>query len=241
MKYLRQAFTQLTILPFSSTEAPQPGDSGRAAIWFPLVGLIIGSLLAGGWWLLSSVFPPILAAPLTLAFWALLSGGLHLDGLADCCDGLLCSASPARRLEIMTDSRLGSFAGVGLVLYLLIKFAAIFSLAPLLAPYIFILAALISRWLVLLAGKQPLARLDGMAADFANGLTTRSFLVGAILPFGFALLGGWRGMAATGLAVLAALIIFRFTRSRIGGVTGDVFGLTIEITELVVLLTYASR
>ena len=80
-----------------------------------------------------------------------------------------------------------------------------------------------------------------MAADFASGLTTRTILISAVLPLGLAILGGWRGLAAAGLAVLAALIIFRFARSRIGGVTGDVFGLTIEITELVVLLTYAAR
>jgi len=241
MKYLRQAFALLTILPLGPTDAPHPGDSGRAAIWFPLVGLIIGLLTAGGRWLLSRIFPPMAAAPLTLALWVILTGGLHLDGLADCCDGLLGSASSMRRLEIMADSRLGSFAGVGLVLFILAKFAAILSHAPFLAPYIFILSAVISRWLVLLAGKQPLARPDGMAADFASGLTTRTILISALLPLGLALLGGWRGMVAAGLSILVALIIFRFARSRIGGVTGDVFGLTIELTELVVLLTYAAR
>jgi adenosylcobinamide-GDP ribazoletransferase len=241
MKHLRQAFTLLTILPLGSAEVPQPGDSGRAAIWYPLIGLVIGSLTAGGWWLLSFIFPPMAAASLTLLFWVILTGGLHLDGLADCCDGLLGSASPVRRLEIMSDSRLGSFAGIGLVLFLLAKFAAIFSLAPSIAPYVFILSAVVSRWLVLLAGKQSLARQGGMAADFASGLTTRAIVIGAIVPIGLAILGGWRGMAAAGLAVLATLIIFRFVRSRIGGVTGDVFGLTIEITELVVLLTYAAR
>ena len=198
MKYLRQAFALLTILPFGSDDAPQAGDSGRAAVWYPLVGLVIGTLVAGGGWLLSRIFPPMAAAPLTLIIWVTLTGGLHLDGLADCCDGLLGSASRERRLEIMSDSRLGSFAGTGLVLFLLAKFAAILSLAPQTAPYVFILAAVISRWLVLFAGKQPLAKAGGMAADFASGLTTRIILIGAVLPLGLAVLGGWRGLAAAG-------------------------------------------
>jgi adenosylcobinamide-GDP ribazoletransferase len=240
MKTLRQAFSLLTILPFGSDEAPQPGDSGRAAIWYPLVGLVIGGITAGGGWLLTRIFPPMAAAPLTLALWVALTGGLHLDGLADCCDGLLGSTTRERRLEIMADSRLGSFAGIGLILFLIAKFGAILSLERLSAPYVFVLAAVVSRWLVLLAGRQPLARHDGMAADFANGLTTRSILISAILPLGLAILGGWRGMAAYGLAVLSTFLIFRFARSKISGVTGDVFGLTIEITELVVLLTYAA-
>jgi adenosylcobinamide-GDP ribazoletransferase len=241
MKYLRQAFSLLTILPLGSDAAPQAGDSGRAAVWYPLIGLVIGAITAGGWWLLSRFFPPMAAAPLTLALWVILTGGLHLDGLADCCDGLLGSATRERRLEIMSDSRLGSFAGTGLVLFLLAKFVAILSLLPQTAPYVFTFAAVVSRWLVLLAGKQPLAKPGGMAADFASGLTTRTILLGAVLPLGLAILGGWRGLAAAGLAVLTALLIFQFARSKIGGVTGDVFGLTIEISELVVLLTYAAR
>jgi adenosylcobinamide-GDP ribazoletransferase len=240
MKYLRQAFSLLTVLPCGSNLTPQSGDSGRAAGWYPLVGLVIGVSTAASWWGLTFFFPPMITAPITLAIWVILTGGLHLDGLADCCDGLFSSASPARRLEIMADSRLGSFAGIGLVLLLLIKFAAILSLAPQNTPYVIILAAVMARWLVLLAGKQPLARPDGMAADFASGLSNQSIYLGAVLPLVLAILGGWRAIIAAGLATISSLIILRFARSRIGGVTGDVFGLIIEVAELVVLITYAA-
>jgi adenosylcobinamide-GDP ribazoletransferase len=241
MKSMRQAFALLTILPFGPADLPEPGDSGRAASWYPLVGIVIGAATAAGWWVLGRFLPPMAAAPLTLALWVLLTGGLHLDGLADCCDGLLCSATPARRLEIMSDSRLGSFAGIGLCLALLVKFAAIISLAPNTVPFVFMLAGGVSRWLVTLAGKQPLAKPGGMAADFASGLTSRTILLAGILPLILVIIGGWRAFAAAGLSIAAAWLIFRFARNRIGGVSGDVFGLTIELTELVVLLTYAAR
>ena len=117
-----------------------------------------------------------------MAFWVFLSGGLHLDGLADCFDGMLNSSLPERRLEIMKDPRLGTFGGLGLVLALLIKVAAVYSLAPGSDWIAILTAAALGRWLILLAGKQPLARPGGMGADFALGLTNASFAWAAILP-----------------------------------------------------------
>jgi adenosylcobinamide-GDP ribazoletransferase len=241
MKYLRLAFSLLTILPIGSlSEAPKPGDSGKAAIWFPWVGLVIGSVTAGGWWLFHQIFPPLVTSILTLALWVILTGGLHLDGLADCCDGLLSTASPLRRLEIMADSRLGSFAVIGLILVLLLKLALINSLPASSLPFVFIFACVYSRWLVLLAGRQPAAQPDGMAVDFSSGLTNASILWGSVLPVVLLVFGGWQAALAAATASLTAVGIITFARSRINGVTGDVFGLTIEVAELMVLLTYAA-
>lgn len=241
MKYLRLAFSLLTILPTGSkTEPPEPGDSGRAAAWYPWVGLLIGGIIAGGWWVFHLFFSPLLSAVLTLTLWAVLTGGLHLDGLADCCDGLLSAASPARRLEIMADSRLGSFAAIGLILFLLLKLAAINSLQAGITPFAVLFSCVFSRWLVLMAGRQPISRPEGMAADFSSGLTNSSIAWGAILPIVLILIGGWQAALAAVIASLTAVGIFAFARSRINGVTGDVFGLTVEMAELMILLTYAA-
>jgi adenosylcobinamide-GDP ribazoletransferase len=240
MNSLRQAFGFLTILPFGSNQAPQPGDTGRAAVWFPLVGLVIGCMVAGGGWIFSLFLPLNLSAVFILVVWVLMTGGLHLDGVADCCDGLLNSASPEHRLEIMTDSRLGSFGGIGLILTLLLKLSALSAIKPDVFAYAIILATVVSRWLVVAGGRQPLAKPGGMAADLSLGLTTRTILISTILPVLLVVLGGWRGMVAAALAILAAFGISRFARSRIGGITGDVFGLTIEMSEIMVLLTYAA-
>jgi adenosylcobinamide-GDP ribazoletransferase len=238
MKSLKLAFAFMTVLPIRLKEELSPGVLGKASSWYPLVGVFIGGLVWLAKYGLQQVFTPLLAAVLSVAFWVFLSGGLHLDGLADCFDGMLNSSPPERRLEIMKDPRLGTFGGLGLVLALLIKVAAVYSLAPGRDWIAILTAAALGRWLILLAGKQPLARPGGMGADFALGLRMSSFAWAAILPVVLVILGGWRGLIAAGLAHMAALGIFRLARSRLGGVTGDVYGLIVEVTELVVLLTF---
>lgn len=240
-KYLQLAFSLLTILPVgSSDEPPEPGDTGVAAIWFPCVGLVVGLISAVGWWILHTFLPVLPATVLTLVLWVVLTGGLHLDGLADCCDGLLSAHKPERRLEIMADPHIGSFGMVGLVLFLITKFSALYSVNPANVFFVVIFSSTFSRWLVLIGGKQPLARSEGMAADLVAGLSTPSILMAAFLPVALMVLGGWQAALAAAVSALAVVGIFAFARTRIGGVTGDVFGLTIEIAELMVLLTYAA-
>jgi adenosylcobinamide-GDP ribazoletransferase len=191
---------------------------------------------------LDSVLPPLVNAGICLAVWAGLTGALHLDGFADCCDGLLHPTNPQRRLEIMQDPHLGSFGVTGLFLLLLIKTAALAALPTTPASLLSILlAAATGRWLVLLAGLQPVARPGGMGADFALGITRRTALAGAILPVALATLGGAAGWMALGLAVCSGLGLIALGRARIGGVTGDVFGATVELGEMVVLLVACLR
>ena len=238
MKYLLLAFSFLTVLPVRLKEAPAPGDLGRAAAWYPLIGLMIGGLTALAAAGLRLVFPPLLAAVLTAAVWIGLSGGLHLDGLADCCDGMLNASRPERRLEIMKDPRLGTFGGIGLLLAILLKIAAIQSL-PMAGIWLALpLAGALGRWLLLPGGKQLLARPGGMGADFASGLQPSAFFAAAIPLVVLVLLGGWRVIAAILVCHAAAWGIFRFSKDRLGGVTGDVFGLTVEIAEILTLLVF---
>jgi adenosylcobinamide-GDP ribazoletransferase len=237
MRNLRIAFGLLTTLPFGMPEDWQPGDSGRAAPWYPLVGLVIGGLTWLAWQAALLVFPSLVASVVTLVVWIILSGGLHLDGLADCCDGLLASTTPERRLEIMKDPRLGAFGGIGLLLALLLKAAALASLAPS-AGFGLLLAATLSRWCILPAGLMPLAHSGGMGADFASGLRRASVFISAILPLALALLLGARGLLAVLAAALAAISVLGLAKARIGGVTGDVFGMLVEVTETVVLLVF---
>jgi adenosylcobinamide-GDP ribazoletransferase len=244
MKYLRLAFGLMTVVPMRRADELQPGDLGRAAVWYPLVGLVVGGVTALAGFLLGKLFPPLLAAALTLAVWVSLSGGLHLDGLADCCDALLGSAPREKRLEILRDPRLGTFGGLGLALFLILKFAAVVSLlrgGGLLAWALpFLLAASLGRWLALLAASQPMARPGGMGADMALGMTRRTYLLAAIVPLLLVLAAGWRGLAAALVGHLVAWGIFRLARARLGGVSGDVMGLTIEAAELATLLVFAA-
>jgi len=238
MTGLRLALGFLTTVPVRMA-APQPGDLGRAALWFPLIGLVVGVLVAGAKCLLDAIFPPFLAATLTVGLWAALTGGLHLDGLADCCDSLPAAVSPERRLEIMRDPRLGAFGGIGLLLHLLLKIGAVMALPGACAVTPFVLAATAARWLILPVARQPSARPGGLGASFALGLTRRVLALAALLPLALALLGGAHAVLALSLAGLMTFGIVRLARARLGGVTGDVFGLTVEVAELAVLLTYA--
>src|SRR5512135_3302494 len=116
MKGLRVALSFLTSIPLPAPE-PQPGDLGRAGIWFPFVGWLLGAILLAAQLLFTLLFAPLLSAALLVRLWAWLTGGLHLDGLADCCDGLFASVPTERRLELMRDPRVGTFGSAGLTLY----------------------------------------------------------------------------------------------------------------------------
>lgn len=227
----------LTTLPVPSHTLP-PDALRRAGTWFPAVGLLIGALLAGAAWGLGRLFPPAVTAVLVVALWAALTGALHLDGLADCGDGLLPPVRRERRLEIMRDPRVGAFGVTVLVLTLLLKAAALASLtvtwpALLLAP-------IWARWLILAAARQPSARPEGMGASLGPVLDTQRLALAALLPL--VLTGGvgvWHApvLAAAGGAVLAALGVLWLAQRRLGGVTGDVFGAVVEVSEAVFVCT----
>ncbi|MDZ4158513.1 MAG: adenosylcobinamide-GDP ribazoletransferase [Anaerolineaceae bacterium] len=238
MRSLRVAFGLLTTLTFRLPDELQPGESGRAAPWYPVVGLVIGCLVWLAWRMAASFFAPLVAGALALGVWISLTGGLHLDGLTDCCDGMFVAADPARRLEIMKDPRLGTFGGVGLVLTLLLKASLLSSLTISSSPAI-LLAAVLARWCILPAGLLPLARPTGMGADFAAGLQRRALWLGAILPLGISLALGLQGVLALMSGLLAAAGALALAKSRLGGVTGDVFGCVVEVVEVVVLLSFA--
>lgn len=237
MKYIRIACSLLTTLPLPAPASWNPGDSGRAGGWFSLVGLVIGLLVAGVHWLAGLVFPPLVTGAIALTAWVALTGGLHLDGLADCADGLLYPGAPEKRLEIMRDPRLGAFGGIGLGLALLLKFSALASLTPATLPAL-PLAASLARWCILPAGLLPLARPGGMGADFAAGLRKPSLLWGALIPLGLALLAGKRGLLAIAIGLLGGAGVLWLAKQRLGGVTGDVFGLLVESVEIAVLTAY---
>lgn len=232
------AFSFLTILPMPALEY-QPGLLGRAGRWFPLVGLVIGLSLLVAHWLLNQIFPPLLTAALVTTLWAALTGGLHLDGLADCCDGLLAATSRERRLEIMRDPRTGAFAVIGLALFLLVKVTAVAAL-PTALPAL-VLAPTCGRWLLLWVARQPAARPSGLGADFAAGLTGRALLWALLAPLALGLtFPTLHLLAAVALAGGVTWWIIRAAGARLGGVTGDVYGLVVELSEVAVLLAYAA-
>ena len=238
---LLTALDFLTVLPVPHPKGYQPVELGKAAGWFPWVGALLGALSGALFLGLRRIFPPLLASGLAASAWVVLSGGLHMDGLADCCDGLLYAGTRERRLEIMKDPHHGTFAGIGLTLTILLKVAAL-SAQPAGLEVILIasLAGALARWLLLPGAGQPNARPNGLGVAFSTSLPNSAFYIG--LPPVLVLSGlmGWRGLAAFVLAHGWTWLAFRVARLRLGGLTGDVYGLIVEIAELLVLLVFAA-
>ena len=227
----------LSSLPVSLPGMPAPREVGRSLLWYPLVGLLFGLLLwLASHWLQGTPAP--LHAALLLTLWVLLSGALHLDGLADSADAWLGGFGDRERtLLIMKDPRSGPIAVVTLVLVLMLKFCALWVLVEQGNGVQLLLAPLIGRAAMLgLFLSTPYVRQGGLGQALAEHLPRRAagwVLLGCMLFC--LLLGGW--------TVVLALAVFAWLRQlmcrRLGGTTGDTAGAMLELLELAVVLGLA--
>jgi adenosylcobinamide-GDP ribazoletransferase len=237
----------LTIVPIPGA-APSREGPGAAAAWFPVVGLAIGGLLVLVERVTSALFAPLLAALLTVTAWKLVTGGLHLDGVADCIDGLV-GHDPAHRLAIMRDSHIGAFGAVGLILFLLLEVAAVSGIDGGLRWRALLVAPVVGRAMSpLMARMFPATTSQGrQTPSFGHGARFRAELgpmapaVASAFAFVVALgvLGAW-GVLALVLAAVLTTLIGAFMTRRLGGVSGDVHGAAVEFSELAVLLVVAA-
>jgi adenosylcobinamide-GDP ribazoletransferase len=179
------------------------------------------------------------ASSIILAGWVVLTGALHVDGFMDSCDGLLIHADRERRLEIMSDSRVGGFGVVGGALLLLTKYSALVTLANWARPVALIMAPTLGRAAMSLAILAfPSARREGMGYL----IKTQARWHHAALAVGqaavvSALAGGMLGLMFAAIAGLATLGLGAWMNSRLNGLTGDTYGALAESVELLVLLT----
>jgi adenosylcobinamide-GDP ribazoletransferase len=238
MRSLILAVRFLTVVPVPGREATGPSALGRAAWWFPVVGLTLGVVLALAGRAAAGLFPPLVAAALLVALWKGLTGAIHLDGLADSLDGLAGSDS-ARRLEIMRDSHIGVFGAAGLAMFLLVSVAAVADLDGPFRGSLLVVAPAVGRVTPLLAGVwlRPATPGQGLGAGFTTGLSRWAgpVHVVAVAVLAAWLLGPW-GVAIAATAWIATLLWAVLAVRRLGGLTGDVLGAVVELTELVALL-----
>ncbi|KMY66563.1 hypothetical protein AAU61_15600 [Desulfocarbo indianensis] len=241
MKPFILALQFLTVATLRSDLRAEPGDLARARAWFGVVGALLGLVLAALAWLLGLALPPLaLAGPLVLA-WAMATRFLHLDGVADTADALVYPAPRERSLAIMKDTRLGAFGVAALASVLVIKFGLLASLeAPRLLGAL-IAAPALARALaaglsVLLPPATPGKGLGAATAQGQAGVGGMLIAAGSALTVA-GLCCGLAGLAA-GLAVLVlGLVLGRWYLRRLGGVTGDCLGASIELAECLALAT----
>lgn len=232
----------LTRLPVPSGLRHVDGRLARSARYFPLVGVLIGVLAAAAFWMSSMLVPAPIAAMLTLVVTLMITGALHEDGLADCCDGIGGGASREHALEIMRDSRIGTYGAAGLILSLGLRWAAIASFTAIEGLIGLIIANAISRAMippVLVSAKY--ARTRGLASSVAEGVSSKEAAFAVLLAAGVAMIGGpAAGLAALAAAFLGAAVTLMILVRRLGGYTGDGLGAIQQVAEIAVLITLAS-
>ncbi|MEL6766992.1 MAG: adenosylcobinamide-GDP ribazoletransferase [Pseudomonadota bacterium] len=232
------------------TRLPLPAagwEEGRlrlALSWFPLVGLTVG--LAQGLALAATalLLPPAIAAGLAVAFGLWITGALHEDGLADTADGLGGAGTPRERaLEIMRDSRLGTYGAAALIVALGLRWVAFAHLAAAASGAVAAIAAagLLSRTALLPLAGLPMARGGGLGVMLAppEGMALQGREAASVCLAGgvaFAILGLVPFFVALMAAALATLLVAGLALKRLGGMTGDIFGAAVVAAELAVLL-----
>ncbi len=235
---LALAVTFLTRLPLPIRDDVTDDDLRASMAWYPLIGLALGAL---GWGVFTGcrrILPDVLTAVVTIVILEMCNGGLHLDGLMDTCDGLGSGAPRERALEIMKDSRVGAMGVIGAIAQFMLKIAALAALTPVQARLPLLVGMMAARAIPPLnATFFRYARATGTAAVFAR-VKAPSMLVFA---FATLLVAGWCIGQRPALAMIAiALGITLLVQLRIakllGGLTGDVYGLGIELTETLALL-----
>ncbi|RDS90741.1 adenosylcobinamide-GDP ribazoletransferase [Pseudomonas fluorescens] len=231
----------LSSLPIRLPGMPQPQELGRSLLFYPVVGLLFGVLLWGLNTLLTGS-PLLLHAALLLTAWVLLSGGLHLDGLADSADAWLGGFGDRERtLSIMKDPRSGPIAVVTLGLVLLLKFTALVALIEQRNGVALILAPLIGRASMLgLFLTTRYVRAGGLGQALSDHLP-RAVGQQVLILSGLAciLIGGFSGGGAVLLAAVCFIGLRQLMVNRLGGTTGDTAGALLELLEVAVLVGLA--
>lgn len=231
----------LSSFPIRLPGMPTPEQTGRSLLFYPVVGLVFGIVLMAFSALLHGA-PLLLHAALVLAAWVMLSGGLHLDGLADSADAWLGGFGDRERtLTIMKDPRSGPIAVVTLVVVLLLKFAALVALIQQQHSIGLLLAPVIGRAALLgLFLHTPYVRKGGLGQALADHLPRRvSQQVLLVVAMGSLLVAGFSGLVALLVAVVGYVWLRQVMMRRLGGTTGDTAGAMLELLEVAVLIALA--
>jgi adenosylcobinamide-GDP ribazoletransferase len=220
---------------------PSLDEAARAQWLFPAVGLLIGLMLLGVDRAALRALPPASVSVLVVVAWAVVTGALHLDGLADTADGLFGGRDATSRLAIMRDVRAGTYAVVAVVGVLALKWAGLAAVPSQARAEAILLAPCLGRLaMVLCIAAFPYARADGMGAGFRRHSGSAALIGGLFAAAVSVALCGGGGALALAVAALCGLAVGALAYRLVGGVTGDVYGASVEVAEACTLLFIAA-
>lgn len=211
----------------------------KTPICFPVIGMIIGGIAAIVYYLLSFLNNDIAALGTVLSL-VVVTGGLHMDGLSDTCDGFFSSRPRERVLEIMKDSRVGSFGVISIVFDILFKYVLLRNMSLEIAIPALILSCATGRtMIVMLISFGKSARPGGMGEIFMSKNSKNYFALALLILFIIGgIIGKYAFLIAFFAAVIFSLLFMKYSYKIIGGVTGDVYGADCELSEIVVLMAF---
>lgn len=230
------AFQFLTRIPLPGKHHGHGGLSG-AIKFFPVVGLVIAMGAIGLRRILSNHLPPLVVATLVLAYLVVITGGFHEDGLADSADGFGGGWTKEKMLEIMRDSRIGSFGALAIGLSLLARYSLLSSLSTARFSSYVIVAHVLCRWTTLPLSffMQP-ARTEGQGAGVMRA-SALSLAIGTVIALAICYLSMhiafWLPLAVAGVVTVTTAAYYQ---KQIGGITGDCFGATNQLTEIAIYI-----
>jgi len=237
LKFLA-ALSFLTVIPLPRRREVSPEQVGRSIGYFPVVGIIIGLILAGLYWLLRLVLPSAVVSGLLLVCLVVLTGGLHLDGFVDTCDGIAGHKTPEARHQVMRDSRAGAFGIVGVCCLLIVKYVSLNSVPDSLMMMTLVLMPVVSRWAMVYAVfAYPYARPSGLGKVFKQAASRRRLAIATLVALAVAI--PWFRLA--GLVIMLGVWVIvvamaAYLKRKFSGLTGDTYGAINEVAEVSVLI-----
>ncbi len=237
MKSILFALQHLTRLPLPHASFDET-SCGRATAFFPLAGVLIGAIMAGGIWATGYYLPVHLLASLLIVLMVVLTGGIHLDGFMDSIDGLFSGRQREKKLEIMRDSRVGAFGVLGAICLLLFKFSLLAAIPAGMLAKLLVVTLAISRWNMTLAiFVFPYARQEGLGAIYKKYCGVGELFLATVLTgLAAGIVLGVYGAILMLTGGLIACLVGRKVNKELGGLTGDIYGLINELSEVLLLL-----
>ncbi len=231
----------LTSIPIHGEDHIAESDIGRSMLWYPFVGLLIGTILVVFITVFAPVLPTLLVATLVVSIWAIITGALHLDGLADSADAWIGGfGDKERTLTLMKDPTCGPIGVVTLVMILMLKVTAIYALLDAsVNVWLIILPLLYGRLGILLIFlTTPYVRAGGLAEILTNYFSrSNAWRVLALLTLVSIVIMPWAALCVLLTCLVTFYLMRRQMMVRIDGCTGDTVGAVVEILEVVSLIT----